>query len=626
MSTPRNLAQALEASLTAFTLYPVGHGRQKITLDRLAETISSLTADNKPLPIGLASDTLVVKGIPYFEETPLASRFIKRLQSVGVQSLRFHPGVLPDDLRTFVLILSGRSTQHPDADLFTEILSAGVRSIEVQNVPLTETFRSVSDIDRHFTSPLASSVRTRIASALAATLDTVASGGFLNVEKLEAVATDVVDNLLTDRETMIAVTSSAYHDHYTYNHSVNTCVLATTLASTFIKDTSDLSRIAQAALLHDIGKVCIPEEVLYKPGTLDDVEWQIMRNHPSRGAEILLRCRQIDPLSVLVAYGHHVCFDGTGYPPGPFAAREHIAVGIVQLVDVYEAMTSHRPYRNPIPLDRSIAHIVESAGRQFHPRAVEALVHTLGFYPPGSTLELADRSLARVLEATPDRPLAPRVSLYRDGAGKPIDPPSVFILDAGSCPPEHKPVHCTQTDPPLTLESPGDTISRGSKGRFLLRRKHVPPQTNPNSPAASSSECSPVPLSQTLSAVEGRESSRPFSIPHSAFPIPHSPSPRPSPSVVPSRDCGRTKEGPSSLAPSLRTTLPPTAYHFSKRTRPAPVGSRHPVIPSIFGLFQPAPNSPIDAASIPAYIPPMKGYPPMPPPRRKLLPQFKRHS
>ncbi|MFH0964625.1 MAG: HD-GYP domain-containing protein [Planctomycetota bacterium] len=449
MTAPRELAQALEASLTSFTLYPLGHARQKVALDHLAETLVSLTAGGKPLILGLASDTLVLNGVPYFEETPLASRFIDRLQSTGVQSLRFHPGVRLDDLRQFYLVLSGRSAapRKAGANLFTELLSAGVRSIEVQNIPVTEGFHSVSEIDEHFTARIAPSLRARVESAVSAALDTVASGGALNLEKLEAVATDVADNVASNKQQMIALTSSAYHDHYTYNHSVNTCVLATALAEAFIPNPSDLHRVSQAALLHDVGKVCVPEEILYKPAKLDEVEWQVMRDHPARGAEILLRSRQIDPLCVLVAFGHHICFDGSGYPTGPFPARENIAVAIVQLVDVYEAMTSHRPYKKAFPLDRSIAHIVRRAGTQFDPRVVKALVRTVGFYPSGSTIELADRSLARVLEATPDRPLAPRVALYRDAAGNPIDPPSVFTLDAASCPPGRKPVRCTQTEP-----------------------------------------------------------------------------------------------------------------------------------------------------------------------------------
>jgi diguanylate cyclase (GGDEF)-like protein/putative nucleotidyltransferase with HDIG domain len=185
----------------------------------------------------------------------------------------------------------------------------------------------------------------------------------------EVVSTDVAQN------DVVAALASALQerDQYTGDHSESVVDVAARVAETLAMDAEQISKLRTAALLHDIGKVGVPDEILHKPGPLDESEWDIMRQHPIVGERILRAIPGLGGVAKIVRHEHER-WDGRGYPDG--LAGEDIPIGsrIILVCDAYHAMTSDRPYRAAMSHTDAIAELTRNAGSQFDPNVAEALV------------------------------------------------------------------------------------------------------------------------------------------------------------------------------------------------------------------------------------------------------------
>jgi HD-GYP domain-containing protein (c-di-GMP phosphodiesterase class II) len=154
-----------------------------------------------------------------------------------------------------------------------------------------------------------------------------------------------------------------HHDYHTFTHSANVAYFCVMLAKACgMGDRSDLERIATGALLHDIGKLEIPEQILKKRGGLDDDEWQVIKRHPTIGFQTLMHRRDLTFGQLMMVYQHHERLDGSGYPVGISQRRIHPWAQLCAIVDVYEALTSHRPYRPRLPKGYAIPILDLQAG------------------------------------------------------------------------------------------------------------------------------------------------------------------------------------------------------------------------------------------------------------------------
>jgi diguanylate cyclase (GGDEF)-like protein/putative nucleotidyltransferase with HDIG domain len=185
----------------------------------------------------------------------------------------------------------------------------------------------------------------------------------------------------------------AERDRGTGEHAEQVVALAGAVARRMNLDAEEVERIAAAALLHDIGKVAIPDSILNKPGALNDEEWAVMREHSVIGERILRAVPGLGPVARMVRHGHE-SYDGSGYPDG--LAGDAIPMGsrIVLACDAYDAMTSERPYRAAMSSAEAVAELVASAGSQFDPRVVDALV---GYLEDRTPLDYAARGGAGVV-------------------------------------------------------------------------------------------------------------------------------------------------------------------------------------------------------------------------------------
>ena len=207
--------------------------------------------------------------------------------------------------------------------------------------------------------------------------DEVQVNGELPLYEAESVVRSLSVAMHGDRDIVIPLLQLKEFDQYTTTHSLNVSVLAMALAEFIGLGPKDVRGFGVAGLLHDLGKVRIPLEVLTKPGKLSDEEWKIMRSHPVDGARIIYESdRQLD-LASAVAYEHHIMINGGGYPARHFKRDCHKASRLVHICDVYDALRTKRPYRDAWESERVLANIQSGAGPDFDPELATAFIQMM---------------------------------------------------------------------------------------------------------------------------------------------------------------------------------------------------------------------------------------------------------
>jgi putative nucleotidyltransferase with HDIG domain len=168
----------------------------------------------------------------------------------------------------------------------------------------------------------------------------------------------------SERRMMLPLLELKRFDQYTTTHACNVSVLAMALAERLGLGRQEVKSFGVAGLLHDIGKTRIPHEILVKPGKLTEAERHVMERHPVEGARIVLERERGLGLAAVVAYEHHVCIDGTGYPHFHFARSCHLSSRIVHVCDIYDALCTHRPYRDAWDSERALSYLESRVGTE----------------------------------------------------------------------------------------------------------------------------------------------------------------------------------------------------------------------------------------------------------------------
>jgi HD-GYP domain-containing protein (c-di-GMP phosphodiesterase class II) len=246
----------------------------------------------------------------------------------------------------------------------------------------------------------------------------------------EMIARDVEDNA----DVAVAIDDLASADGYTLQHSIDVAAVGMLIGQRLFKERGwldhlgrrtyerrdrRLARLGLGLLLHDVGKLIIPQDILNKPGQLDDAEWQLMRAHPRAGVE-MLRSDLISPLVKVVVRSHHERWDGGGYPDGLSGEGIHQLARIAAAADVYDAVTSERVYASARPPDIGVQIVLDGSGRAFDPDVVDVFRRVVAPYPPGVEIALSDGRRGVVVSVPPDDLTHPLVRIGWDAGGRPV--------------------------------------------------------------------------------------------------------------------------------------------------------------------------------------------------------------
>ena len=205
---------------------------------------------------------------------------------------------------------------------------------------------------------------------------------------LQAAVSEMIDQIIDNKDVFYNLVDIRTYDSYTYAHSVNVCMLSLIVGSMLRLNRNELEILGIGAILHDVGKIFIENEILNKPGALDAEEWEIIKTHTSKGYEFLKGKICISYISAHIAYQHHERNDGSGYPRGLTAARIHRFAKIVAVMDVYDAMTAERVYRNALPSYLVMEELRAGANIKFDHVVVDLLSNFVAPYFIGSILRL----------------------------------------------------------------------------------------------------------------------------------------------------------------------------------------------------------------------------------------------
>ena len=216
--------------------------------------------------------------------------------------------------------------------------------------------------------------------------------GHAGIRKAKRMVQNMVDCLSQNESLFLCLSTIKDYDDYTYSHSVNVAVLSLCLGNRIGFSRTSLEHLGICGLFHDLGKVEIPHEILAKPGHLTEEEWHQMQNHPMSSVRQILKLHASHDLKskiVLAPFEHHIKFDLSGYPHVLFKDRVSLFGRILQIADVYDAITSPRAYRSSfLSPDQAIGFMMKSAGKDFDPVLLKVFAIMMGTYPVGSLLEL----------------------------------------------------------------------------------------------------------------------------------------------------------------------------------------------------------------------------------------------
>jgi putative nucleotidyltransferase with HDIG domain len=258
-------------------------------------------------------------------------------------------------------------------------------------------------------------------------------GKALNSDDALPIVEEISASVMRNPGALIGLARLKNKDDYTYMHSVAVCALMVSLARQLGLNDEQIRQAGLAGLLHDVGKMAIPLSILNKPGKLTDKEFEAVKNHPVEGHKMLLEGSGISEAALDVCLHHHEKVDGSGYPERITDAQISLFAKMGAVCDVYDAITSNRPYKNGWEPAESLRKMAEWSNGHFDPAIFHAFVKVIGIYPLGSLVRLESGHLGVTVEQTAKSLLTPVVKVFFSIKSNTRIPPEMLDLSKPGC-------------------------------------------------------------------------------------------------------------------------------------------------------------------------------------------------
>jgi putative nucleotidyltransferase with HDIG domain len=361
------LVSELAIAIQAASAYPENHPRVQELLARLHLRVQSEASLLHGLNIGFFRDHVVVDEFPFVEPNPTLSRLIERMREKGIEKILVSEGITFGELKRFVYFLAA-GTGYTSEQVWESIAYGkieGTDSARVASLGLAPASRPTG-----FMAGAEDVLKNVLASMVA---EQKKSG----VEDGRDIVSSIMKGLRQEGMLIDRLMRLQGHDDYTVTHSLNVCILVVAQASNLGLPENRVREAGLAALLHDIGKEMIPPDILNKPGRLEMGEYDLMKSHPAAGAKLLRKIDCGTELPMIVAFEHHIKFNGTGYPKVHTREPLHVASYMTQIADVYDAVRTNRSYQSAFEVERALSIMEKGRGTEFEPRLFDRFAEIL---------------------------------------------------------------------------------------------------------------------------------------------------------------------------------------------------------------------------------------------------------
>jgi putative nucleotidyltransferase with HDIG domain len=409
-----DLIRRLGATVRAAELYAPTHPLVMRTATGLHAALAPSLADAAAVIVGFLEDDVVVNDFRLPRGSANMAGLLRDMRDRKVEKITFARGVEVADIRALMDELADRVSRTSVGDRLT---ARAVRRIVVSKV-------AAEDDDSE---PVGLEAAKQMYSKAVASAETIWAATKAGTQPDPADARGIIDSLsrlvYQDRTSLLALTALKRHDNYTFTHMVNVAALSMAMARSLDLEGPMLREFGFAALMHDIGKVHTPLEILNKPDKLTDEEFKIMKQHVVDGAHVLRRTPETPALAPVVAFEHHLKQDLSGYPENIGSRKLNLCTMVVSVVDVFDALRSNRAYRAGLATDR-IRHIMgQQDGTAFNRTLLRRFVNLMGLFPIGTLVRLNTEEIGVVTQTHPDDPFRPQVKLIIDGKGEKLEIP-----------------------------------------------------------------------------------------------------------------------------------------------------------------------------------------------------------
>ena len=416
LDTAKTTFQQLSGLLKNVTLYPESHPFLIALIEKLMVTIEGLMAGRNDVSFYFVSGEL------FFEthSMPIDQSIvglIEQFTSRDIGGIVFKPGITTEELvKLAVLMNKEPATLAEDGGIINIFSRENILHIKLHSVLLIDK----KNKDMREGKKRAKELFLEAISAIKGIVRDIKLNQTITMRRTNTVIQTMVDNILDNRDDFIGLINLKMCDEYTFAHSVNTTILAISLAAFLSLEKTKIASLGIAAMLHDIGKVRIPPEIINKTDNITDEEYEMVKRHPIEGALIISDIPGITKIAAIAAFEHHKHSGTHGYPHLDGIVEQHLFSQIVSLADAYEVLTATQVYHNvQMPPDQIIRILAKKRGNDFNSVLLKAFINMIGIFPIGTLLKLSSGEVGLVVRQTSDL-LRPRVLLLTkfDGSEK----------------------------------------------------------------------------------------------------------------------------------------------------------------------------------------------------------------
>ncbi len=414
----KQVIQGVSRAHQALKLYPLQHPSIKKQLQDCLAALSKMLQEKDRIKMGVVDGTLFFAEDLYAFPSDAEQEVVNILEAMEIEGLEWRRGLTQEELlQFFELIKSGQV--HGD-DLEDAFLEAGIHHIR--------PFHHEAQQEQEEEEKTPRKIYNRAIKVLDNIFHDVRVGKIPSTEDAAAIVKDMAELTLSDPDALFALSMIKDYDNYTFTHSVNVSVISLMVGRACDLEMDDLRDLGLGGLLHDIGKLKVDLSIITKPGRLNRQEFEIIKQHPTSGADMVKQMPNIPPAVVDIVHCHHLHYNREGYPADARGRDISPLVDMVTIADTYDAMTTLRSYQRPLSPRMAIAKLEARAGSILHPDYVRKFIASLGKYPVGTLARLDTNEIGLVTHVGVEQEGDLQMNILFNAAGDKQPKPDTLYL------------------------------------------------------------------------------------------------------------------------------------------------------------------------------------------------------